>query len=71
MRADFFKDYNGTVWFFYAHDISWRESVKHNATSSHEAKKQAKKAQQNKEALRKQMISELESYEDQQKSQKS
>jgi len=39
-----------------------------NATSGQDAKKQAKKLQQNKEALRKQMIQELESYEAQQKS---
>lgn len=31
MRADFFKDANGTIWFFYAHDIEWRESMKVNA----------------------------------------
>jgi len=68
MRADFFKDANGTIWFFYAHDICWRESLKVNATSGQDAKKQAKKLQQNKEALRKQMIQELESYEAQQKS---
>lgn len=37
MRADFFKDSNGYIWFFYAHDISWRESLKKNATSGQEA----------------------------------
>ena len=39
MRADFFKDVNGTIWFFYAHDIEWRESTKVNAQSGQEAKK--------------------------------
>ena len=45
MRADFFKDANGVIWFFYAHDIKWRESLKVNATSGQDAKKQAKKMQ--------------------------
>jgi len=49
MRGDFLKDSNGTIWFSYAKNIKWRDSMKQNQTNSYEAKKQAKKIQQNKD----------------------
>ena len=59
MKAEFFKDQNGTIWLFYSKDIKWRETLRKDITSTHEAKKQAKKMAANKEALRKQMVNEL------------
>lgn len=42
MKAEFFKDHNGEIWFFYCRDINVRRSKGSNATSSTDAKKQAK-----------------------------
>ena len=70
MKAEFFKDENGFIWFFYAHDIFVRKNLNRQMMSSEDAKKEARKIQQNKEKLRMQMISELQAYESQQKATK-
>ena len=59
MKAEFFRDDWKLVWFYFAKDIFGRPSKNKKALSSIDAKKQAKKLQENKEAMRKQMISEL------------
>ena len=67
MQAEFFKDENGFIWFFYASNIQVRKNLSKSAVNSEEAKKEAKKLASNKEKMRKQMINELEEYETQQK----
>ena len=71
MKAEFFKDEWKVIWFFYARDIYGRPCSSRDVLSSIDAKKQAKKIQSNKEALRQQMISDLDEFEGQLKSQKS
>jgi len=71
MKAEFFKDEWKVIWFFYARDIYGRKCQSRDLVSSIDAKKQAKKIQSNKEALRQQMIHDLEEFELQQKAQKS
>jgi hypothetical protein len=63
MKAEFFKDYNGEIWFYYCKDICVRPSKGANAISSTDAKKQAKQLQQSKDVVRKQMINDLEQFE--------
>ena len=63
MKAEFFKDHNGWIWFYYAQNIHVRQISTGNALSSEDAKEQARKLQQTKEQQRKQMIHELEMYE--------
>jgi hypothetical protein len=53
MKTEFIKDEYKAIWFFYAKDIYGRPSTNKNTISTLEAKKQAKKLQQNKEVLRK------------------
>ena len=64
MKAEFFKDYNGDVWFYYCRDIHFRhlEGAQDNGQT---AKAQAKQLQQSKEVIRKQKIADLEHYESQ------
>lgn len=64
MKAEFFKDYNGEIWFYYCRDIHFRqpEGVTDSGT---QAKNAAKQLQQSKEAIRKNMIADLEHYESQ------
>jgi len=60
MQAEFFKDENGFIWFFYAHKISVRVNVHKATLNSEDAKREAKKLAQNKDKMRTAMISELE-----------
>ena len=66
MKAEFWRDDLGFVWFVYARDIQVRKNKNKEALSSDEAKKEAKKIQMNKEKMRKNMIDELTAYEEQQ-----
>ena len=65
MKAEFWKDDNGFVWFVYARHIYVRTNRNKEALSSEQAKKEAKKIQMNKEKMRKNMIDELTQYEEQ------
>lgn len=62
MKAEFFKDANGKIWFFYARGIQTRNCPTKVRTCE-EAKKEAKNTEKNKRAVRQQMIDELEAYE--------
>ena len=63
MKAEFFKDMNGKIWFFYARNIQCRDSPNKKALNVDEAKKHAKLTEKNKKAVRMQMIDELQAYE--------
>ena len=71
MKAEFLKDENQFIWFYYAHNIYCRKNQNKNTMNSEDAKKQAIKLQQSKERQRQKMVKELEDYEQQQRSQKS
>jgi hypothetical protein len=52
MSAEFFKDENGFIWFFYAHNIQGRKILNKKAMNSEDAKKEAKRVANNKEKMR-------------------
>ena len=68
MKAEFLKDENQFIWFYYAHNIYCRKNQNKNTMNSEDAKKQAIKLQQSKERQRQKMVKELEDYEQQQRS---
>ena len=43
MQAEFFRDENGFIWFFYAHNIYGRKILNKKTMNSEDAKKEAKK----------------------------
>lgn len=63
MKAEFFKDANGDIWFYYAKDIQMRMVTSNKLVDREEANKKVKQAQKAKEATRNQMIEELAEYE--------
>ena len=63
MKAEFFKDENDFIWFYYAKDIYMRKNKHKKALSNDDAKKRADKIQQNRDIAKKQLIKELESFE--------
>ena len=52
MKAEFFKDSNGKIWFFYARGIQCRNSPNTKALNCDDAKKQARNTEKNKRAVR-------------------
>ena len=52
MKAEFFKDMNGKIWFFYARGIQVRDSPNIKGLNVAEANKHAKVTEKNKKALR-------------------
>lgn len=63
MKAEFFKDENDFIWFYYAKDIYMRKNIHRKALSNDDAKKKAHKIQQNRDMAKKQLIKELEQFE--------
>jgi len=63
MKAEFFKDENDFIWFYYAKDIYMRKNKHKKAMSNDDAKKRADKLQQNRDIAKKQLIKELETFE--------
>lgn len=59
MQAEFSKDENGYIWFFYAHNVHVREVPNKKTLNSKDAKREAKKIAENKEKVRQTMIQEL------------
>lgn len=49
MKAEFFKDENGVIWFYYAQNIHVRKNKSLKEQNSKDAKKKAKEIQANKE----------------------
>lgn len=70
MVAEFSKDENGYVWFYYAQEIYIRDVPNKKTLNSKDAKREAKKIAENKEKVRQTMIQELQQYEAQQRNQK-
>ena len=70
MKAEFFKDMNGKIWFFYAKGIQCRDCPNTKVLNVDKAKNHAQVTEENKKAVRMQMIEELEAYEVQMKNQK-
>ena len=52
MKAEFFKDTNGKIWFYYARDINIRNCVSERENNAEDAKEKAKKIEKNKQAVR-------------------
>jgi len=53
MQAEFFKDENGFIWFYYSHNITVRKNLYKVTVNGEEAKKEAKKMANNKDRMRK------------------
>jgi len=65
MQAEFFKDENGFIWFYYAHNIYTRKIINKKTMSSEDAKQEAIKLKETKERQRQNMIAELRQFEKQ------
>lgn len=52
MKAEFFKDLNGKIWFYYAKNIYCRDCPNDKALNCDDAKKLAKTTEKNKKAMR-------------------
>ena len=53
MQAEFFKDENDFIWFYYAKDIYMRKNIHKKPMSNDDAKKRADKILQNREIAKK------------------
>ena len=63
MKAEFFKDLNGFIFFSYAQNINVRTMTNQSAVTTEDAKEKARLLQQSKELMRQQMVSELDNFE--------
>ena len=62
MKAEFTKDENGWIWFFYSRDIYIRKNKNRQGLSNVDAKKKAEKAKEDRENAKKRLVDELESF---------
>ena len=62
MKAEFFKDENDWMWFFYAKEIYMRKCKTNKGLSNVDAKKKAEKIKEDKARAKKQLIEELEEF---------
>jgi hypothetical protein len=60
MKAEFTKDENGWIWFFYAKDIYMRKNKNRTGLSNVDAKKKAEKQREDRENAKKRLVAELE-----------
>jgi len=63
MKAEFMKDENDYIWFFYAKDIYMRENKHKSPTANKDAKQRAEELKANKELAKRQLIQELHEFE--------
>lgn len=63
MKAEFVRDENGWIWFFYARDIHARKSKSRAGISNVDAKKQAERLREDRENAKKRLVAELEGFE--------
>ena len=62
MKAEFIKDENGWIWFFYSKDIYIRKNKNRQGLSNVDAKKKAEKAKEDRENAKKRLVDELETF---------
>ena len=63
MKAEFIKDENGWIWFYYSRDVFMRKNKNRTGLSNVDAKKKAEQQREDRENAKNRLVAELQVFE--------